>query len=235
MFTITCDCAFRGIRWTFGLPNGGEDGELRMRRLVCRRIACRRLRYAQAKRQRMGGCALLMLALGVAHVHAQSEGTAKPELVLQTAHTNGITALAFSPDGRWLVTAENGYEVKLWDTASGLQVRNISVDSPAFVMTFCADGTWLATAYPLEHVVNLWKVRTGEKIGTLEGHRDAIWSMAVSPDAGWMATGSADKTVGLWDLESGKSMKFLGGFTDMIRALAKACWCAVKRRWSTAG
>jgi len=60
---------------------------------------------------------------------AQQSREAKPELVLQTGYNNffGATRLVFSPDGRLLATATfRSSTIKLWDTATGLELRNFS-------------------------------------------------------------------------------------------------------------
>ena len=44
---------------------------------------------------------------------------AKKEKASFQGHQGGITALSFSPDGRWLASASVDHEVKLWDVASG--------------------------------------------------------------------------------------------------------------------
>ena len=48
--------------------------------------------------------------------------------------------------------------------------------------------------------VRLWRVGDGAPGPVLAGHSDNVFSVAVSPDGKWLATGSLDKTVGLWAL-----------------------------------
>ena len=57
---------------------------------------------------------------------------AKPELVLQTGYNNlfGATRFVFSPDGRLLATTTfRSGTIKLWETATGRELRNLSTGS----------------------------------------------------------------------------------------------------------
>jgi len=47
----------------------------------------------------------------------------------------------------------------------------------------------------------VWDVESGSELAELEGHSDLVLSLAVSPDGKKLATASADRSVGLWDLE----------------------------------
>ena len=49
----------------------------------------------------------------------------------------------------------------------------------------------------------------------LTGHKGWVRSVAVSPDGKWAASGSEDKTVKIWDLETGECRATLGGHTGM--------------------
>src|SRR5262245_33016273 len=52
-------------------------------------------------------------------------------------------------------------------------------------------------------------------------HRvDAFNSVAFSPDGRWLASGSADNAVKLWDASSGKLVRSLEGHRDSVRSVA---------------
>ena len=52
-----------------------------------------------------------------------------------------------------------------------------------------------------DQAINLCDAATGELIQTLNGHSDAIKSLAWNPDGSALASSSADNTVKIWDLE----------------------------------
>jgi len=53
-----------------------------------------------------------------------------------------------------------------------------------------------------------------------EGHRYAVWSVAISPDGKRAVSGGGDETISVWDLESGKELRKLAGHTDGVRSVA---------------
>ena len=55
---------------------------------------------------------------------------------------------------------------------------------------------------------------------SLSGHGDAVYDIAFSPDGAIMATGSYDKTVGVWRLEEGRQIGSLAGHTDQVFRVA---------------
>ncbi|BCL34465.1 WD40 repeat domain-containing protein [Nostoc sp. MS1] len=55
---------------------------------------------------------------------------------------------------------------------------------------------------------------------TLFGHGDAVWAVALSKDGQTLVSGSADKTIKVWNLETGKVIATLEGHTDTVRAIA---------------
>ncbi len=66
--------------------------------------------------------------------------------------------------------------------------------------------------------------KKGERLAVLEralaAHKNWVRSVAISRDSKWVASGSADMTVKLWNLETGRCSTSLQGHTDFIRAVA---------------
>ena len=52
--------------------------------------------------------------------------------------------------------------------------------------------------------MKLWDTSTGENTFTLEGHTQAVWSVALSPDGKQLASGSSDGTAKVWDVATGQ-------------------------------
>jgi WD40 repeat protein len=61
---------------------------------------------------------------------------------------------------------------------------------------------------------------TGKTHKTLEGHKEAVRSIAFSPDGRTLATGSADGPAKLWDTATGALRSTLTGHTDLINSVA---------------
>src|SRR5260370_29720498 len=60
-----------------------------------------------------------------------------------------------------------------------------------------------------------WTAPAGEKtagsIVTLKGHKEEIYSVAFTPDGKFLATGSFDNTIKLWDVAAAKEIRTFGG------------------------
>lgn len=68
---------------------------------------------------------------------------------------------------------------------------------------------------------NVWRVLNGERLGSYNGHRGTVWSLDVSSDSRTLATGSADNSMRLWDVTSGRSSACLDTDTG-VRSVAWA-------------
>src|SRR5258705_372006 len=114
---------------------------------------------------------------------AQQSREAKPELVLQTGYNNffGATRLVFSPDGRLLATTTfRSSTVKLWETATGRELRNLSTGSQSApglspIVAFSRDSRVIAAAAG-DNTVKVWDVITGRELQTLAGPQGSLAS-----------------------------------------------------------
>lgn len=64
-------------------------------------------------------------------------------------------------------------------------------------------------------------VETSEAVSvkSLTGHSDTVWAVAIAPDSQTLVSGSFDKTIRLWDRETGAVLRILSGHTDAVRAV----------------
>jgi WD40 repeat protein len=144
----------------------------------------------------------------------------KPELVVQTGHSSDVISLAFSPNGKSLVSASGNQTIKVWDVQTGTELRTLSGHKAAVLaVSFSSDGKTLASGSD-DMTVKLWDVPKGKEIRTLVGHAQSVKSVSFSPDGKTLATGSEDKTIKLWDVATGKELTTLSGHTASVTSVS---------------
>jgi len=113
-------------------------------------------------------------------------------------HTDAVNGAAFSPDGEFLVTCSKDGTVRLWEVASGKEVRRfIGHTGPTYGAAFSPDGKYILTSSE-DETARLWDVKTGEEIRRFTGHTDEVNNVAFSPDGKYILTASFDHTARLW-------------------------------------
>ena len=134
-------------------------------------------------------------------------------------HTSWITSLAFAPGDKLLAAADVDGNVILWETATGIPLRQL----PGKVgqkVAFSPNGKLLATA-GLNAVIDLWDPATGKKLGSLGDKQNPqrIRALAFAPDGKTLVVG-ADNQVIVWDVATRKPVRQLQGHKQLVRAVA---------------
>ncbi|MEG4070381.1 CHAT domain-containing protein [Microcoleus sp. Pol11C2] len=131
-------------------------------------------------------------------------------------HTERVSAISFSPNGKLLATASSDHTVKLWDTSTGKEIHTLSGHTDSVnAVRFSPNGKLLATASD-DKTVKLWDTSTGKQINTLSGHTASVYLVSFSPNGKLLVTGNSENTVKLWDTSTGKQIKTLSGHTDGV-------------------
>ena len=157
-----------------------------------------------------------------------------------SGHTAALTTIAFSPDGKRVVTASYDNTGRLWDAENGKEIAVLQGhEYPVFSAAFSPDGRRVVTA-SWDKTARLWDAENGKEIVVLKGHTAPLWSAAFSPDGKRVVTASPDKTARLWDAGSGKEIAVLQGHEDAVLSAAfspdggrvvTASWDKTARLW----
>jgi WD40 repeat protein len=142
-----------------------------------------------------------------------------PAGFVAVANVFSLSGLAYSPDGKLLAGAEIAIEnqqqatsITLWEADTGKVVRRIPAPPPygASSLAFTPDGK--ALAFGSGNTIHLVDPATGKGLRKMQGPPSGVATLALSPDGKLAAAkGFNDARAHLYDLETGKFLRHLGG------------------------
>jgi len=143
------------------------------------------------------------------------------EIKTFSGHNNIVWSVAFSPNGKQMLSGSSDGTVKLWDVASGQEIRTFSgLTGAAYSVSFSPDGKAIASSSA--NSIRLWDLASGREIKTFSGHTDTILSASFSPNGKQILSGSSDCTVRVWDISGGKEIARFISFSGSDTQLASA-------------
>jgi WD40 repeat protein len=125
-----------------------------------------------------------------------------------------ISALAFAPDGKTLVSASDSPTLRLWDAATGKELRQFRGHrGPVCSVAFAPDGKTLASgsAGGDDPTIRIWDSVTGRQLRQWTGADDVPLCLAFAPDGHLLASAGKDGSICFWDPATGKELRQLKG------------------------
>lgn len=170
---------------------------------------------------------IFLLAFFLSPIHglkAQTVSENRPELVLQTGHAESfINVSAFSPDKLWLATAGSDQTIRIWQTATGRDVRILAgAQWQVLSLAFNPKGQTLAaaTGSGKDRTIRIWNYVNGYLVQSISCTGFVPTVVEFSPDGKWLAAGGSDGVVKIWDTMNSKETRSLPGHSKTIFALA---------------
>jgi WD40 repeat protein len=115
-----------------------------------------------------------------------------------------VVSPVFSPDGSRVLFG-TGKTIEVWSIDREKRVALLSVGGNVGTLALSPDGKIIAVArgqLERDKSIYLYDSATGQLLNTLKGHTQPVTSLAFSPDGHYLASGSWDGTLRLWEILS---------------------------------
>jgi WD40 repeat protein len=127
------------------------------------------------------------------------------EIRTLNGHSGEVVSVAFSPDGKRIVSGSRDTTLKVWDAQTGQEIHTLRGHMNWVTgVAYRPDGKHIVSGSgdilgPGE--LKVWDAQTGQLLHTLKGHPGQILSVAYSPDGKWIVSGGTDNSLKIWDAD----------------------------------
>ena len=128
------------------------------------------------------------------------------ETVIQRGHLGAVKITAFSPDGKYLVTGGRDRTAKLWEIATGREMRTfLGHEGTVQALCFTPDGKHIATG-STDNTVKLWNILNADLIRTFKV-KDRVTAIDFTSDGKYIVIGGYDWYGKIFETETGKFIR----------------------------
>jgi WD40 repeat protein len=140
-------------------------------------------------------------------------------VALLKGHTSITHSLAFSPDGKRLISGSGDHSAIIWDIASRKAAHRLQGHAEdVYSVTFSPDGDRAVTG-SIDTTLRLWRTSDGGLITEMKGHKGQVHALAVRSSDGLIVSGDWAGEIRLWDGKNGQSLRTLGDQGSPVAAV----------------
>ena len=141
------------------------------------------------------------------------------ELPRLSGHMSYVNSVAFSPDNQLLASGSNSGAIKVWDLSTAQVAYSLPRQGGGVnIVAFSADGKSLA-AGGIDNKVEIWDLES-KRVRFLTGHSEEITSLVFIESGNKLISASRDKTVRVWNVNSGEAISSFDNLAAEVNALS---------------
>jgi WD40 repeat protein len=148
-------------------------------------------------------------------------------------HSGPVPSVAYSPDGKRIVSGSQDNTLKVWDAQTGKEILTLKGTTGVGSVAYSPDGNSIVSGSGGTHQagipeegfvqVEVWDAQTGQEMVRIKGghtHTHNVESVSYSPDGKRIVSASQDNTLKVWDAKSGVETLTLNGHTKPVWSVA---------------
>ena len=166
---------------------------------------------------------LLLLLLLSTIIFANNEAILKLDTL---GHTGVINDILVSKDKTEIISASNDKTIRVWDVATGKEKMKIlgaigaSSEGKIYAIALSGDDRYLAVGGFMENnKIRIYNYKTGKLLKVLKSHTNVVLDLSFSSDDRYLFSGSADKTVKIWQTGNWNLQETINFHTNAVYAV----------------
>ena len=117
-------------------------------------------------------------------------------------HSSDINAIAYSPDGNYIISGSEDKTIRVWNATTSQCVAGplLGYTCGVICIAYSPDGAQIVTG-GRDCTIRIWNATTGQCVaGPLQGHTYPVTSVAYSPNGSHVVSSSTDMTIKVWNV-----------------------------------